>query len=201
MTMWDEEYNTNDYIFGREPNDFLKDRYSSIPLGKVLCLAEGEGRNSVFLAKLGYDVTGVDTSRVGLEKAQKLASEHGVTVELICADLTTFDLGEKQWDGIVSIFCHFPEIQRRDLYARIEKALKPTGTLLIESYTPNQLNYKTGGPPVAEMMTSKATLEKELPNIKFSHLMELERVVAEGRNHSGLGSVVQGIGSLRGCNV
>lgn len=101
--MWDEEYNTEDYVYGREPNDFLKDNYSSIPSGRVLCLAEGEGRNAVFLAKQRYDVTGVDVSSVALDKAEKLASEHGVTVELICADLTAFDLGERQWDGIVSI--------------------------------------------------------------------------------------------------
>lgn len=149
--MWDEEYSIEDYVYGREPNEFLRDRFSSISLGRVLCLAEGEGRNAVFLAKEGYDVTGVDVSAVGLRKAERLAFEQGVTVKLICADLTIFDLSENRWDGIVSIFCHLLEKQRRDLYGRVERALKPTGTLLIESYTPKQLSSNTGGPPLAEI--------------------------------------------------
>lgn len=195
--MWDNEYDTEEYVYGREPNDFLKENFKALPQGKILCLAEGEGRNAVFLAKQGYDVTGVDISKVGLAKAEKLAAENGVSVHLICEDLLSFDMGEKQWDGIVSIFCHLPEAQRQELYRRVEKALKPTGKLLIESYTPDQLKHKTGGPPKAEMMTSKTTLKRELPNIAFDHLVELERDIVEGRNHFGLGAVVQAIGFPR----
>ncbi|WP_240695142.1 class I SAM-dependent methyltransferase [Corallincola luteus] len=195
--MWDQEYATEQYVYGKLPNDFLKERYQAIPMGRVLLLAEGEGRNAVFLAKQGYAATAVDISSVGLEKAKKLAEQSAVDIELICEDLATFELGESQWDGIVSIYCHLPPALRQDLYKRIERALKPNGVFLLEGYRPAQLAYKTGGPPVAEMMIAKETLVKELPNLTFSHLEELEREVVEGINHHGVGAVVQAIGTLR----
>ena len=193
--MWDQEYDTEDYVYGKQPNDFLMKRYTTIPNGKVLFLAEGEGRNAVFLAKHGYTVTAVDLSIVGLEKAKNLAAENNVNIELICEDLETFDLGDNKWDGIVSISCHLPPELRQHLYKRIERALKPSGVFFLEGYRPEQLKFKTGGPPLAEMMTSKETLVKELPNLKFSHLKEIDREVNEGINHHGMGAVIQAIGT------
>lgn len=192
--IWDEEYKTDNYVYGKEPNDFLKENYACIPKGKVLLLAEGEGRNAVFLALKGYQVTAVDISAVGLEKAKKLANENDVSIKTICADLETLDIGKKTWDGIVSIFCHLPPHIRDSLYERVEKALKPSGTFLLEGYTPKQLKYKTGGPPVAEMMVSKDILIKGFSNVEFIHLMELEREILEGIKHHGLASVLQAIG-------
>ena len=193
--MWDQEYDTEDYVYGKQPNDFLMECYTTIPKGKVLLLAEGEGRNAVFLAKQGYSVTAVDISSVGLEKAEKLAAENNVNIDAICEDLETFDLGEKKWDGIVSISCHLPPELRRHLYTRIERALKPSGVFFLEGYRPEQLKFKTGGPPLAEMMTSKETLVKELPNLEFNHLKEVDREVNEGINHHGMGAVTQAIGT------
>ncbi|MBU2871017.1 class I SAM-dependent methyltransferase [Colwellia sp. E2M01] len=195
--MWDEKYDTDEYIYGKSPNDFLRNHYDSLPKGKILLLAEGEGRNAVFLAKLGYTVTAVDISSVGLEKAEKLAKTNGVMIETICADLEEFDLGECKWDGIVSIYCHLPPQVRKKLYARIERAIKPAGVLLLEGYRPEQLSYKTGGPPVASMMISKEILLEELPNFTFTHLQAIEREVHEGSHHNGLGAVIQAIGSLK----
>ena len=103
--MWDERYSSEAYAYGKNPNQFLEENYKVIPKGKVLSLAEGEGRNAVFLAKQGYIVTAVDSSQIGLEKARKLAEENEVSIELINADLADFDLGDHEWDGIVSIFC------------------------------------------------------------------------------------------------
>lgn len=195
--MWDKEYDKEEYVYGKLPNDFLKSHFDSLPKGKVLLLAEGEGRNAVFLAKLGYSVTAVDISSVGLKKAEKLAKENNVTIETICADLEVFDLGEDKWDGIVSIYCHLPPTLRQDLYNRIQLALKPSGVFLLEGYRPEQLGYKTGGPPVASMMISKEILVKELPRLSFSHLEALNREVNEGINHNGVGAVTQAIGSLK----
>jgi len=194
--MWDQEYSTEEYVYGKQANDFLIECYASIPKGDVLMLAEGEGRNAVFLARQGYAVTAVDSSSVGLEKAKKLATENDVSIEIICEDLATFDLGDKKWDGIVSISCHLPPELRQDLYKRIERALKPSGVFFFEGYRPAQLEYKTGGPPLAEMMTSQETLVNELPNITFSHLKEIDRQVIEGVNHHGLGAVTQAIGTI-----
>ncbi|WP_432454878.1 class I SAM-dependent methyltransferase [Agarivorans sp. QJM3NY_29] len=195
--MWDKIYDTEEYVYGKLPNDFLKSHYDAIPKGKVLLLAEGEGRNAVFLAKLGYSVTAVDISNVAIEKLERLAKENNVVIETICADLAIFDLGESKWDGIVSIYCHLPPTLRQDLYSRIELAIKPSGVFLLEGYRPEQLVYKTGGPPVASMMISKETLIKELPNFSFHHLEALDRVVNEGINHHGIGAVIQAIGSLK----
>ncbi len=195
--MWDDVYSEKDYVYGRSPNDFLKQHFPVIPKGKVLLLAEGEGRNAVFLAQQGYEVTGVDLSKVGLKKAQKLAAENEVQITTINADLAEFDLGEKRWDGIISIFCHLPPGIRKSLYKRVQKALKPNGAFLLEGYTPLQLSYNSGGPPVAEMMQSKAILTKELPSLTFSYLEEIEREVIEGTKHSGMASVVQAIATSK----
>jgi len=191
--MWDQKYSTDEYVYGKQANDFLINNYNRIPKGNILMLAEGEGRNAVFLARQGYKVTAVDSSCVGLEKANKLASENKVNIKTICEDLANFDLGENKWDGIVSISCHLPPELRQNLYKRIARSLKPSGVFFLEGYRPAQLKYKTGGPPLAEMMTSKETLIKELDNLTFSHLTEVDREVNEGILHHGLAAVVQAI--------
>lgn len=191
--MWDEVYSGKDYAYGKTPNDFLRDNYQQIPNKKVLCLAEGEGRNAVFLAQQGYQVTAVDLSAVGLQKAQKLAAEKNVHIQTIVADLNHFDLGKAQWDGIVSIFCHLPPEMRKQLFHRVEKALKPNGILLLEAYRPEQLNYQSGGPSKEEMLISKQHLQTELANLNFKHLLEIDRNVVEGSHHSGRAAVVQAI--------
>lgn len=193
--MWDERYSTEGYAYGTEPNQFLVENFYHIPKGKVLSLAEGEGRNAVFLAKYGYSVTAVDGSIVGLNKAKKLADENGVTIETVHADLADFDLGENKWDGIMSIFVPLPSFLRKHLYKKIESALKPNGVFLLEAYTPDQINHGTGGGSSANTMQTKESLTLELPHLKFIHLAELEREVIEGTYHTGLGSVVQAIGS------
>lgn len=135
--MWDERYSEAQYAYGKEPNDFLAENYNALPIGKVLSLAEGEGRNAVFLAKKGYEVTAVDSSEVGLKKAEKLANEHGVKIDLVQADLANYDIGENKWDGIVSIFCPLPAAVRTNVYRKSVKGLKSGGVFLLEAYTPD----------------------------------------------------------------
>jgi len=195
--MWDQRYSDPEYAYGKAPNQFLQANHAVIPKGKVLSLAEGEGRNAVFLARQGYTVTAVDASQVGLEKAGKLAREHGVSIELIHADLADFDLGENRWEGIVSIFCPLPSALRRPLHKKVVAALKPGGVFLVEAYTPAQLKHKTGGGNCADLMTTRASLELELQGLAFSHLAELERDVVEGIYHTGLGAVVQALASKK----
>jgi SAM-dependent methyltransferase len=191
--MWDERYSAEEYAYGTNPNKFLEANVSSIPKGKVLSLAEGEGRNAVFLAKQGYSVTAVDSSLVGLNKARKLAEENGVIVEFIHTDLAEYDLDENKWDGIVSIFCPLPSSTRKQLHKKVEAALKPNGVFLLEAYTPAQLKYGTGGGNSVDVMQSKESLSRELAGLKFKHLIELERDVVEGIYHTGIGAVVQAI--------
>jgi SAM-dependent methyltransferase len=191
--MWDERYSAEGFAYGTTPNTFLEENVSHIPKGKVLSLAEGEGRNAVFLAKQGYSVTAVDASLVGLNKAGKLAEENGVVVEFIHADLADYDLGENKWDGIVSIFCPLPSSLRKQLYKKVEAGLRRGGVFLLEAYTPNQLKHGTGGGNSADVMQSAKTLSLELAGLKFKRLIELEREVIEGIYHTGIGSVVQAI--------
>lgn len=191
--MWDERYSAEEYAYGTTPNEFLVENVNWIPKGKVLSLAEGEGRNAVFLAKQGYTVTAVDASLVGLNKARTLAEENGVDIELIHADLGEYDLGENQWDGIVSIFCPLPSSVRKELYKKVLVGLKQSGVFLLEAYTPDQLKHGTGGGSSVDTMQSKESLRLELPGLKFKHLVELERSVVEGIYHTGIGAVVQAI--------
>lgn len=189
--MWDERYDSDEYAYGKEPNDFLKEAAGNLPQGRILCLAEGEGRNAVYLATLGYKVTVVDSSAVGLAKARQLAQEHGVTIKTETTDLADYDIGNGQWDGIVSIFCHLPPALRRQVHHSIVEGLKPGGVLLLEAYTPRQLDYKTGGPPIVEMTMTLEQLRTELEGLEFRHAIETVRPVHEGRYHHGDGAVVQ----------
>ncbi len=189
--MWDERYNTSEYVYGVEPNDFLASVIAEIPRGRTLCLAEGEGRNAVFLAEHGHDVVAVDASAVGLEKARKLAKARGVVIETQVADLADLAIELDSWDAVVSIFAHVPPAVRKPLHRKIVQALRPGGMLVLEAYTPEQIKLGTGGPPVAEMTMSLQDLRAEFEGLAFSHAKELQRDVIEGKYHTGRGAVVQ----------
>ncbi len=196
--MWNERYKAEHYIYGTEPNDFLAAHIDCIPAGgRVLCLADGEGRNGVFLARRGFQVTSVDLSEVGLDKARRLADSHGVSLTLVHADLADFPLGVNAWEGIVSIFCHLPSAIRAPLYASLPASLTPEGVFLLEAYSPAQLPRDTGGPKDPDMLLTADTLRRELPGLDFSLLRETERSIVEGTHHTGIGAVVQAIGTRR----
>jgi len=189
--MWDERYSEQGYAYGTEPNTYLVSVIDRIPRGRVLCLCEGEGRNAVYLAQQGCQVTAVDASSVGMRKAQQLASERGVRLDTVVSDLAHFSIDENQWDAIISIFCHVPPALRAQVHAQCVAGLKPDGVLILEAYTPRQIDYKTGGPPVAEMTMNLLALEKELAGLAFLHAIEMDREVVEGKYHTGKGAVVQ----------
>jgi 2-polyprenyl-3-methyl-5-hydroxy-6-metoxy-1,4-benzoquinol methylase len=191
MSMWDERYSDPEYVYGTAPNTFLADVVDQIPKGKVLSLAEGEGRNAVFLAEQGHKVLAVDASVVGLSKAQRLADQRGVTIETRVADLANFAIEPDSWDAIVSMFCHLPSGIRSSVHHKIVAGLKPGGVLVLEAYTPEQLLLKTGGPAAADLTMNLTMLKKELEGLRFIHARELERDVIEGKFHTGRGAVVQ----------
>ena len=191
--MWDERYSEPDYAYGKEPNQFLVEHFSAIPKGRVLCLAEGEGRNAVFLAKQGYSVTAVDSSAVGLAKTQQLAAENQVSVEVVHADLSTFEIAEGAWEGIVSIFCPLPSVIRVAVHRKVVAGLVQNGVFLLEAYRPEQLAYGTGGGRSVDVMQTLDSVQSELSDLTFTHLLACERSVVEGRYHTGLGAVVQAV--------
>ena len=188
---WEQRYGAEGYLYGTEPNDFLRQHVDRIPHGRVLCLAEGEGRNAVFLARQGFEVASIDLAQAGVAKTHRLAKERGVTVDAMTGDLATADLGVQRWDGIVSIFAHIPASIRRDLHRRVVDALAPGGVFLLEAYTPAQIGRGTGGPPVLELAMTLPDLTRELDGLELVHAIETERDVVEGRGHTGRGSVVQ----------
>jgi SAM-dependent methyltransferase len=194
-TNWDERYSEPGFTYGTTPNNFLVSVIDRIPRGRILSLAEGEGRNAVYLATLGYEVTGVDGSEVGLSKARELAAERGVTITTLHADLSEFEIEREQWDGIIACYCHLPSAIRIRLHQAVVTGLKPRGVFVLEAFSKDQLAYDTGGPKTADMLMSLDELQQELAGLKLVHAVQIERDVREGRGHTGLASVVQIIGS------
>jgi SAM-dependent methyltransferase len=189
--MWDERYSETGFAYGSAPNDFLEEVAHRLPEGPVLCLAEGEGRNAVFLATLGHDVLAVDQSSVGLQKAKALAAERGVSIETRVADLAHFPIEPDRYAGIVSIWAHVPPDVRKPLHAQCVRGLRPGGVMILEAYTPQQIGRGTGGPPIAAMCMTASELRDELHGLRFEVLVERERDVAEGKYHNGNSAVVQ----------
>ncbi len=191
--MWNQRYSSDEFAYGTEPNTFLVEN-AKLLTGPVLSLAEGEGRNAVFLASLGLDVLGVDGSEVGLEKAQKLAASKGVEIKTEIADLATYEPPANFYGSVVSISAHLPSDVRRRLYPSVEQSLKLGGIILLEAYSKSQLSRDTGGPKDPDMLMTAPDIVKEFPNCEVILCHEIEREVVEGEFHTGLASVVQFIG-------
>jgi len=188
---WNERYAETAYAYGQEANDFLKAQQIGSDL-KVLCLAEGEGRNGVFLAGLGNDVTCIDYSEEGLKKTSQLAAQNGVEVSCICADLGEINLVENSWDVIVAIFAHFPTPVKSHIWPQIFTALKPGGKLIMEVYDQEQLRFGTGGPQHPELLYSKEELQELL--VGAYQIFQIEKVyreVQEGTYHNGASATIQ----------
>ncbi len=195
--MWNEVYSGDDYYYGTSPNDFLAEHIGKLS-GRVLSLAEGEGRNAVFMAKNGLDVWAVDGSETGLAKARALAASRNVNFDTEVADLNDFAPPASSIQGAVSIFAHLPGAARRQLHQRVEQALQPGGIFLLEGYSQAQLPRSTGGPKNPDMLFSLDELLKDFSNSDMLLGQEIEREVLEGRGHTGVASVVQLIMRKRG---
>lgn len=190
--MWNERYAAEGFAYGTEPNDFLRDVAEQLaPRSRVLCLAEGEGRNAVFLATLGHSVVAVDQSDVGLKKAEALAQRKGVVVQTVVADLNDFVIEPGAYDAIVSIWAHVPPPLRTRLHAACVSGLAPRGLFVLEAYTPAQTKRTTGGPREPQVCMSADGLRRELSGLEIVLLHERVRMVHEGAFHDGESDVVQ----------
>lgn len=188
---WNERYAVTDYVYGEAPNAFVAESASQIPAGPVLCLAEGEGRNAVYLATLGHRVTAVDQSEVGMAKARRLAASRGVAIETVVADLENFSITRDSWAGVVATFAHFPPLVRRRVHREVVAGIQSGGVFILEAYTPAQLAFGTGGPKSPELLMTLAALREELAGLDLLVGREIERDVIEGGGHNGHGAVVQ----------
>lgn len=191
--MWNQRCSGNEFAYGTEPNSFLSE-HVGILTEPVLSLAEGEGRNAVFLASRGLSVHGVDGSEVGLAKAQSLARSRGVEIQAEVADLDVFTPAAHHYGSVVSISAHLPSKIRHRLYPLVEQCLKINGIILLEAYSENQLARETGGSKDLDMLMTCAKIEQEFPNCEPLLLREIEREVCEGKYHTGMASVIQFIG-------
>ena len=189
--MWNERFGAEEYVFGLEPNDFLREQAMDLPRGKVLSLGEGEGRNAVWMATQGFDVWSVDLSSVGVAKTLKLAEAHGVTVQAMVGDLADYVIEPDTWDVIVSIFAHTPHPIRRRIHRQVVEGLRDGGVFLLEAYTPDQIALGTGGPKDSSRLPTIELLADELSGLQFDRLHEVTRDVIEGSFHTGRAAVVQ----------
>lgn len=190
--MWDQRYSGGGLAYGDQPNGFLVEQVNALKPGTCLCLAEGQGRNAIWLARQGFSVTAMDQSPVGMARARELAAERGVSIDTQVGDLSDFDLGDARWDNIISIIGHLPSDLRRSVHQRVVRALKPGGIFLLEAYTPEQLAMPgTGGPSDADMLPTAEMVRSETEGLEFIIARETHREVNEGEYHHGMSAVVQ----------
>lgn len=189
---WNERYSEEGYVYGEAPNDFLEEQVHLFrEKGNILCLADGEGRNGVFLAAKGFHVVSVDQSEIGRQKALALAEKNSVSIKYDIGDLNDYDMGQDEWDGIVSIFAHTPSPVRARVLKAVKTALKPGGIFLLEGYNAKQLEYNTGGPKDPDMLYSLDELKAAFDDCTILHAGNIERNIQESAYHWGISSVVQ----------
>lgn len=191
-SVWNQRFADDGYIFGREPNDYLRAQTSILPPGgRVLCVADGEGRNSVWLASQGMKVEAFDISVVAVEKARHLAADAGVSVEFNVAECDTWAWSGESHDAVVAIFVQFADPAMRErLFDHMVRALRPGGVLILQGYTPKQLEYKTGGPGELSHLYTAELIGKSFKSLHTVELVEYEAELNEGARHAGRSALI-----------
>lgn len=189
---WNSRFAATDYVFGTEPNLFLTRQAPRLPpASRVLCVADGEGRNGVWLAGQGHHVTAIDIAEEGLVKTRRLARKNGVSLDLRRADLAAWDWPEAGFDAVVAIFIQFADPPfRARLFAGMQKATRPGGLILLQGYRPEQLAYGTGGPRDAANLYTEAMLREAFAGWQIEHLAVHDSVIEEGAGHKGMSALI-----------
>lgn len=189
---WNRRYAGAEFLFGTEPNAWLREHAAALPPGRrILSVADGEGRNSVWLARQGFQVDAFDVADRAVEKARAFAQREGVTVDFAVADVDGYAWPAAAYDGVVAIFVQFADpLTRARLFDRIVHSLKPGGVLILQGYTPKQLEYRTGGPPILSHLYTRELLESAFADLSVIELREYEAEVREGQGHRGLSALI-----------
>ncbi|MEI7457174.1 MAG: class I SAM-dependent methyltransferase [Nitrosomonadales bacterium] len=192
MSVWNERYSGEEYHFGTEPNAFLVSQQNRLQPGmSCLAVADGEGRNGVWLTEQGLQVLSVDSASVAVEKARALAQLRGVKMDCELVDLAHWDWPESRFDLVAGIFIQYANpAAREQQFAGIKRCLKPGGLLLLQGYTPRQLEYKTGGPSAVENLYTEALLLDAFADMDILHLSEHDGEIQEGAGHSGMSALI-----------
>ena len=190
---WNEHFDTGAFIFGKEPNEYLVQKSAKYlkPNNSVLCIADGEGRNGVWLAKQGMRVTGFDVSDIALAKAMQFANENAVSIQYSLCDTDGFDWQENTYDAVIGIFIQFadPEMRAR-IFKRVYQTLKPGGLFILQGYTPKQLEYKTGGPSLIEHLYTEEMIRDLSHGFEILELQCYEKELSEGARHTGMSALL-----------
>jgi 2-polyprenyl-3-methyl-5-hydroxy-6-metoxy-1,4-benzoquinol methylase len=189
---WNRRYDSAEFLFGTAPNEWLREQARLLPPhGRVLCVADGEGRNSVWLARQGFEVDAFDVADRAVDKARAFAQREGVSVNFAVTDCDGFSWPEAAYDGVAAIFVQFadPSLRAR-LFDRIVRSLKPGGVLILQGYTPKQLEYRTGGPPILSHLYTQDLLLGAFDGLSMVELREYEAEIHEGQGHSGRSALV-----------
>lgn len=197
---WNRRFAAPGYLFGTEPNGWLREHAGAWQPGqRVLCVADGEGRNSVWLAARGLQVDAFDIAQEGVRKARELAAQQGVAVNFSVADCDGFAWGEAAWDGIAAIFIQFadPDLRQR-IFSHMVRGLKPGGTLVLQGYTPKQLEYRTGGPGIVSHLYTPEMLREAFAKMEIVELRAYEAELAEGTAHKGRSALIGMVARKRG---
>jgi 2-polyprenyl-3-methyl-5-hydroxy-6-metoxy-1,4-benzoquinol methylase len=190
---WNERFDKEEFIFGKEPNEYLvKQTQQYLKSGnKVLCIADGEGRNGVWLAKQGMQVIGFDASDVALAKARQFAQDNQVEVEYVFSDTESFAWQQNTYDAVIGIFIQFADpIMREQIFQKTCEALKPGGLFILQGYTPKQLVYKTGGPSLIEHLYTEGMIRDLAKDFEILELVSYEKELSEGPRHTGMSALL-----------
>lgn len=196
LERWEARFSEPGYLFGTQPNAFLKSKAHLFKPGQTaLAVADGDGRNGVFLAERGLDVLASDLSPTGLKKSQALAKQRGVKLRFEQTDLETWSWPVAAFDAVVGIFFQFSApAARAKIFAGIKQALKPGGLLLIEGYSSKQINYKSGGPSQPERLYTRALLEEAFAEFSSLAIEEYDSMMSEGGRHVGMAALIDLVG-------
>lgn len=188
---WDQRFATEAYLFGEAPNHYLRNQAQHLNAGKALAIADGEGRNGVWMAQQGLQVDAFDFSPNALHKAERLAQQHHVSVNFVCSDWQSFDWQPAHYDNIVAVFIQFAGPQdRAQMFKHIDASLKPGGVLLIQGYTPAQLKFNTGGPGKLDHLYDESMLVGAFPQYQVLDVQTYEAEIHEGTAHSGMSGLI-----------
>jgi 2-polyprenyl-3-methyl-5-hydroxy-6-metoxy-1,4-benzoquinol methylase len=193
---WNERYAADEFVYGKSPNLFFKKQIDKLTPGKILLPADGEGRNSVYAARQGWEATAIDYSKSAKEKALKLANEAGVSIQYHLNDLASYDFGENEYDATALVYVHLPRSIIETVYSNIIKSVKPGGTIIAEVYSLNQLGKNSGGPKDERVLYSVEKLEHLLAGTKIQFLKEMEVELNEGKHHIGTASVIRAVAEV-----